>query len=267
MEASSALLIGCGKMGQALLRGWLSTNSFSSIDVVDPHEKPEGFDDARVAFYSTLSKAKKSYDIIVIAIKPQSITEASLKAYAEMKAPLFLSIAAGKTVESLRDVLGKDKRIVRAMPNLPASVGEAMSVLYAGKGVTKDDKDLADKTMSAAGLVEWIEDEELMHAVTALSGSGPAYLFQLIESMSKAGQKIGLNKKLATKLARQTVIGSAALAEAETDKTAEDLRVAVTSKGGTTEAALEILMDDKEGLDQLMIKALQNAVKRSEELS
>ncbi len=266
MKASSALLIGCGKMGQALLRGWLTANCFSSIDIVDPHGQPEGFDDARLTFFKTVPKLKKDFDIIVIAIKPQSIND-SLKAYAELKEPLFLSIAAGKTTDSLQEVLGKDARIVRAMPNLPASIGEGISVLFAGKGVKKDDLALAEKTLSAVGSVEWIDDEDLMHAVTALSGSGPAYIFHLIEAMASAGQANGLKKYLATQLATQTVIGSALLVEAETEKTAEDLRVAVTSKGGTTEAALKILMDKDHGLEQLMTEALQNAVKRSKELS
>jgi pyrroline-5-carboxylate reductase len=257
-------------MGGALLRGWLKVGIAKHIYVLEPQGLPEGCADARVSAFretSAFIAANPSSDVTILAVKPQ-IMETACKGVkpAVASESLVLSIAAGKTIAALEAVFGSAQPIVRVMPNTPAAIGKGISVAVANPPVAAAQKKLADNLLHAAGLVEWITDENLMDAVTAVSGSGPAYVFLLIEAMAEAGEKAGLPAGLSMKLARQTVIGSAALAEAEPDISAAKLRENVTSPNGTTAAALKVLMDSGE-MQSLFDRAIAAAVKRGKELN
>jgi pyrroline-5-carboxylate reductase len=179
---------------------------------------------------------------------------------------LFLSIAAGKTLEYFAQALGADASVVRAMPNTPAAIGKGVSVCVASTNVSESQRTLCTALLEAVGAVAWIDNEKLMDAVTALSGSGPAYVFYLIECMAAAGQAAGLPAELADMLARRTVAGAGALVEASDDESTATLRRNVTSPNGTTEAALNVLMGEN-GLAPLLRHAVEAAARRSKELS
>ncbi|HYD19130.1 MAG TPA: pyrroline-5-carboxylate reductase [Patescibacteria group bacterium] len=265
MAATNILLVGCGKMGGALLRRWQELQLYKDIRIVEP--SPINVLAAKqVADFSKIPANFKP-GVIVIAVKPQVLPDMAkhYKNYAA-KGALVISIAAGKPVSFFEKELGKKAAIVRSMPNTPASIGEGITVVYANRNVTKAQKAQAEQLLSAVGDVLWVADEKLLNPVTALSGSGPAYVFLLIEALTAAGVKIGLDPKMAEKLARQTVIGSAALAREEKTLPASKLRENVTSPGGTTAAALDVLMKDA-ALQKLFEKALTAASKRAEELS
>ncbi|HEY7991805.1 MAG TPA: pyrroline-5-carboxylate reductase [Stellaceae bacterium] len=263
------LLIGCGRMGGALLSGWLENDLAERYVVVEPAvgSRPKTLS-PHVAFLESPDHLdpKLTPAAAVIAVKPQMMAE-TLPHYRAMAArgTLFLSIAAGKTLKFLADALGKDAALVRAMPNTPAAIGHGISVACANKRVDQTGRARADALLAAVGQVAWIEDEALMDAVTAVSGSGPAYVFLLIECLTKAGVEAGLPEPLAEKLARATVAGSGELARVSPESAAQ-LREAVTSPGGTTRAALDVLMA-KDGLEPLMRKAVLAAAKRSKELA
>jgi pyrroline-5-carboxylate reductase len=178
---------------------------------------------------------------------------------------VFLSIAAGITIRRLQELLGSGQAVIRAMPNLPASIGKGISVAITNKQISAGQRTLADRLLKTIGETAWVEDEKLIDAVTALSGSGPAYVFALCEAMAKAGESLGLPKDLAARLARTTVIGSGTLLE-QSSETAEALRRAVTSPGGTTEAALKHLLAAG-GLQDLMLKAMTTAAERAKDLA
>lgn len=263
--AYNIVLIGCGKMGSALLAGWLDADIDAAFSVVEPHDIPH----KTVDHYRDTVEAKKAIakaDIVILAIKPQIMGAvcSTLKNYLH-DGTLVLSIAAGQSINSFQDYFGNKQPLIRAMPNTPAAIGRGMTVAVPTGTVTTPQKDLANALLQSAGKVEWVNDESLLDAVTALSGSGPAYVFLLIETLTESGRKLGLSDELATTLARQTVIGSAALAEAEPNINAATLRKNVTSPGGTTEAALEILMDGR--MQKLFDEALAAAKKRGEELN
>jgi pyrroline-5-carboxylate reductase len=179
---------------------------------------------------------------------------------------LFLSIAAGKTLATFSEALGADAAIVRAMPNTPAAIGKGITVCVAGGTASEAQRDLCTALLESVGTVAWIDNERLMDAVTALSGSGPAYVFYLIECMAAAGQAVGLPPELADMLARQTVAGAGALVEASETESTATLRRNVTSPNGTTEAALNVLMGEN-GLAPLLRHAIEAAARRSKELS
>jgi len=189
-------------------------------------------------------------------------------AYKALMSPttVALSIAAGTTTVTLKNFLGTSAAVVRAMPNTPAAVGRGMTVLFAAAGVTPSQADICAELLTAVGKVRWVKDESLMDAVTAVSGSGPAYVFHLIEALTAAGVAAGLEATLAADLALATVTGSGELARLSSDSAAV-LRTNVTSPGGTTEAALKVLMADRGGLTDLMTRAVQAAAQRSKELS
>ncbi len=262
-QTKKIALIGCGKMGLALLQGWLEAEMNASFIVVEPslRHKIKG-----VKFLKEPGEELKFCDIIVMAVKPQMMDEvcAGLKPYLKKDA-LILSIAAGRSIKSFEKIFGKAQPIIRSMPNLPASIGQGMTVAEANRNVKPAQKKDATELLACAGLIEWADNEKLLNAVTAVSGSGPAYVFLLIEILSKSAQKAGLNKKMADALARQTVIGSAALAAHEPKTEATTLRKNVTSPGGTTEAALEILMNGD--MQKIFDYAIARAKKRGEELS
>ena len=200
----------------------------------------------------------------MVALKPQTFREAgsALKTFAGAST-LIVSIMAGTTIVALQEVCGG--KVVRAMPNTPAAIGRGITVAVAAQGVSAAQRATADALLRATGSVEWVDDESLMDAVTAVSGSGPAYVFLLAEELARAGVAAGLPEALATKLARETVAGSGELLH-RSDLAAATLRQNVTSPGGTTAAALEVLMG-AEGMQQLMTRAVAAATARSKELA
>lgn len=268
----SIALIGCGKMGSALLRGWLATGQIKHVYILDPGGLPEEFEEytpGTITFFDKAELFAGAYpqaDIFVIAVKPQIMDTvcAAIKKAVPADA-LLLSIAAGQTIARYESRFDPTQPIIRSMPNTPAAIGKGMTVLCANHHVRPEQKLSATRLLSAVGTVAWIDDENQMDAVTAVSGSGPAYIFLLIETLAQAGISSGLAPDFAMKLARQTVIGSAALAEAD-PLPAATLRQNVTSPGGTTAAALAVLMDDN-SLQTLFDQAIAAATARSQALS
>lgn len=262
------LLVGCGKMGSALLSGWLAQDLAQRYLVVEPGRVPDTLR-ARpeVAILPTPDQLPRdaSPGVVVLAVKPQAMA-AVLPAYRRFAAvgTLFLSIAAGKTLSFFARALGA-AAVVRAMPNTPAAIGRGITVACASAAVAAPQRALAERLLGAVGEVAWVADEALLDPVTAVSGSGPAYVFLLIECLAKAGVAAGLPEALATQLARATVAGSAALA-ALSPEAAAQLREAVTSPGGTTRAALDVLMAS-DGLETLLTRAVLAATQRSRELA
>jgi pyrroline-5-carboxylate reductase len=266
---SSLLLVGCGKMGSALLARWQHTHpaGIQHFFVVEPDHYHANT--PLVTWVTSLESLPGDFvpDIIVFAVKPQLLPSLLPEYRARFSGahPLFISIAAGKTLRAFSTQLGEHARVVRAMPNTAALIGEAMTVLCAAPSVSAAARNIATQLMQAVGQVIWIEDESQMDAVTALSGSGPAYVFLFLESLTNAGVAAGLPPDVARSLAIKTVSGSCALA-AQSSEPFEILRKNVTSPGGTTEAALGILMNDGK-FEKLLTEAVSKAVKRSHELS
>jgi pyrroline-5-carboxylate reductase len=260
------LLVGCGKMGGAMLRGWLARGLERAV-VIEPQPAQLGdlAKDPRLAIFADAAGLPEALQptALVLAIKPQSMDTALGSYRALAGATVTLSIAAGKTLSYLGRHLGAVP-IVRAMPNLPASIGRGMTVAVANPQVTPPQRALAEWLLAACGDVAWVDEEQLLDPVTAVSGSGPAYVFLLIETLARAGEHAGLPPELAMRLARTTLFGAADLAEAASESAAT-LRANVTSPGGTTQAALEVLMG-KEGLQPLFDRAIQAATRRSREL-
>jgi pyrroline-5-carboxylate reductase len=260
------VLAGAGKMGGAMLTGWLAQGlSANRVAVIEPAPSPEI---SRLAKKGVrINPAAKDFGAIaalVIAVKPQSFRDAgaALKPLTA-SSTLVVSIMAGTTMALLEQVCGG--MVVRAMPNTPASIGRGITVAVAAKKVSAAQRAMADSLLRAIGSVEWVEDEGLMDAVTAVSGSGPAYVFLLAEELARAGVAAGLPEELATRLARETVAGSGELLH-RSELASATLRQNVTSPGGTTAAALEVLMG-KDGLQQLMIRAVAAATARSKQLA
>lgn len=264
------LLVGCGKMGGAMLTGWLERRIVEQVVVVEPSaEAVAPFRDKPGVYLSKGIEGVAPHfqpDIVVFAVKPQSMADV-LPSYTRFVRPqtVFLSIAAGKTIASFAALLGRRASIIRAMPNTPAAVGRGITVLCANPNVTPDQMAVSQQLLEAVGEVAWIGDERMMDAVTAVSGSGPAYVFLMIEALAEAGEKAGLPAKLAAQLARATVSGSGELARLSSEP-ADVLRKNVTSPGGTTAAALEVLMAD-DGLRPLLDAAVAAAARRSRELA
>ncbi|SJZ88051.1 pyrroline-5-carboxylate reductase [Enhydrobacter aerosaccus] len=260
------LLVGCGKMGGAMLDGWLSRGlPASEVIVAEPAEALRPNKPGLCAVASS-AEVRETPEIVVLAVKPQSmdLVLSDLRRFAEEGA-VFLSIAAGKTLKYFRSHLGPSAKIVRAMPNTPAAVRQGITVATAGGGVSEAQKKKCQELLEAVGQAVWIEDEALMDPVTALSGSGPAYVFLLVEAMAAAGTKLGLAPEMAMQLARATVVGSGELLRQSAEPAAQ-LRVNVTSPGGTTAEALKVLMAD-DGLQPVFDKALAAASRRSKELA
>ncbi|HEY8521990.1 MAG TPA: pyrroline-5-carboxylate reductase [Gammaproteobacteria bacterium] len=264
------LLIGFGNMGRALAEGWLARGVAPSVvRVVDPQPAARQAAAAMgLAAHAEAPGPREPADVVVVAVKPPQVEEV-LRRCRDLPAPsgrpVFLSIAAGKTLAHMLAALGNDAAAVRAMPNTPAAVGKGMTVLTASPAVTAAQRDICTELLAAVGTVDWVDDERLMDAVTAVSGSGPAYVFLLIESLEAAAADAGLSPALARKLAVATVAGAGAYAEASGEPAAT-LRARVTSPGGTTQAALAVLMAD-DGLPELMKRAVRAAAARSRELA
>lgn len=265
---ASILLIGAGRMGAALARGWIAEGRGGEIAAIEPRPDP--------AFAKALRKAGGLLNpgpaliaapkAVVLAVKPQMLEGVARDAARFVSAkPVFVSIAAGVTLAKLGDWIGGRAAIVRAMPNLPAAIGKGATVAAANAHVTRAQKGLAGALLKAAGALDWLEDESPIDAVTAVSGSGPAYVFLLVEALAAAGVAAGLKPELAQRLARTTVAGSGALLDAWPERDAATLRRDVTSPGGTTEAALKVLMA-RTALEPLMTRAVKAAAKRAKEL-
>ena len=261
------LLVGCGKMGSALLGGWLKRGvKPAEVLVVEPAADPSRVSvpaGVRVIPSPDLIPADFAPAVVLLAVKPQSMAEAAPH-YARCHGALFVSIAAGTRLDFFERQFGAAAAVVRVMPNTPAAVGRGMSVLCANGNVSAEQRRAAEALMAAVGETAWIDDEGQMDAVTAVSGSGPAYVFLLIETLAKAGEAAGLPAALAAQLAKATVAGSGELARLAADPPAQ-LRVNVTSPGGTTAAALSVLMAE-DGLQPLMTRAVAAATQRGKEL-
>ncbi|MCA0249692.1 MAG: pyrroline-5-carboxylate reductase [Proteobacteria bacterium] len=260
------LLVGCGKMGGAMLDGWLARGlKASDVVVAEPVEaiRPK---QAGLRLVASSSEVSEAPEIVVLAVKPQAMdaTLADLKRFAE-QGSVFLSIAAGKTLGYFANHLGTAAKVVRSMPNTPAAVRQGITVATAAAGVSAAEKKRCHELLEAVGGVLWVDDEALMDPVTALSGSGPAYVFLLVEAMAAAGAKLGLTSEMAMQLARATVAGSGELLKQSSEPAAQ-LRVNVTSPGGTTAEALKVLMAD-DGIQPVFDKALAAASRRSRELA
>jgi pyrroline-5-carboxylate reductase len=261
------VLIGAGKMGGALLDGWLNFGfDPSRIMVIEPQPTPAmSALGARGLHLNPNAAQLAGAAAVVIAVKPQAAAEALAAAAPSIAAStVVVSIMAGRTLLSLANGLPRGCPLVRAMPNLPAAIGRGITVAVA-RGANPQQHKLAGDLLSATGTVDWIEDESLMDAVTAVSGSGPAYVFLLAEALALAGIEAGLPPELAEKLARETISGSGELLR-QTNVDAALLRENVTSPGGTTAAALAILMGQN-GLVSLMTRAVAAATDRSRQLA
>ena len=264
----SLVLVGCGKMGTAMLRGWLAGGSISRFHVVEPEGMPPGFPPGLEVQWHTAAETLPDDldpDAVVFAVKPQ-IIDAVLPSYRRWVRPetLFVSIVAGKTLTGLGRHLGP-AALIRTMPNTPAAIGRGITVACANARVTQQQRQLCDRLLAAIGESAWVEDEALIDAVTAVSGSGPAYVFLLIEALAQAGEAQGLPPALALQLARSTVAGSGELARVSAESPAI-LRENVTSPGGTTRAALDVLMAP-DGLEPLIARAVAAATARSRALA
>jgi pyrroline-5-carboxylate reductase len=259
-------LAGAGKMGGAMLTGWLAGGlDPRRVVVIEPSPSPEiAALAAKGIRLNPPAKDTGTVETLVVAVKPQSFRDAGavLKPFAA-PATLVVSIMAGATIASISGVCGG--AVVRAMPNTPAAIGRGITVAVAAGNVSAAQRTVADALLRATGAVEWVDDETLMDAVTAVSGSGPAYIFLLAEELARAGVEAGLPAELATRLARETVAGSGELLR-RSEASSATLRQNVTSPGGTTAAALEVLMGP-DGMQPLMIRAIAAATRRSKELA
>ena len=248
-----------------MLTGWLAQGlDARRVVVIEPYPSDEISALVTKGVRLNPSPTEGAVATLVIALKPQSFREAgaTLKSFVG-SSTLAVSIMAGTTIASISEVCGGS--VVRAMPNTPAAIGRGITVAVAAKSVSAAQRAVADALLRATGSVEWIDDENLMDAVTAVSGSGPAYIFLLAEELARAGVEAGLPPELATRLARETVAGSGELLH-RSDAPSATLRQNVTSPGGTTAAALEVLMGP-DGMQSLLTRAVAAATRRSKELA
>ena len=263
------VLVGAGKMGGALLEGWLARGlPAGQVYVQDPAPPEEC---AAIISSNAIVLNKPLNDIpdpvlVLLAVKPQ-VMDQVLDSVKGLVRPgtAFLSIAAGRTVESLAQRLGADTAVIRTIPNTPAAIGRGITVAFAGDNVSDAQRKLATDLLTAVGDVVWVDDEGLIDAATAVSGSGPAYVFYLVECLAQAGVAAGLDKDAAARLARVTIEGAGELLH-QSALAPETLRKNVTSPGGTTQAALEVLSRDG-GLPDIMRDAVLAALKRARELA
>jgi pyrroline-5-carboxylate reductase len=252
-------------MGGALLKGWLA-NGLGPVVAVEPEPSAQLKKLTGVRFVPDVERlSARPFRACVVALKPQvlKIHAMQLRGIANGGAPM-ISIAAGTGIASLKKAWGPKARIIRAMPNTPGAIGRGITALYASPAASAKDKALSETLLGALGETIWVKSEALIDAATALSGSGPAYVFLLVEAIAAAGEAQGLPRAVAEKLARATIVGAAALLEADR-RAASELRRDVTSPGGTTEAALKILLA-KDGMAALMRRAIAAARKRATEL-
>ncbi|MEX0839738.1 MAG: pyrroline-5-carboxylate reductase [Parvibaculum sp.] len=253
------VLVGAGKMGAALLSGWLDKGlSPAQVFVRDPaptSDIAELVAARGIALNATVhDMAAARPSVVLVAIKPQAMGDVlpalALLVHAET---MFISIAAGTSLHRLKELLGADVHAVRAMPNTPAAIGRGITVACANERVTAAQREIAQQLLAAVGNVDWVENEAQIDAVTAISGSGPAYVFYMVECLAAAGEALGLDPVLAMKLARDTVSGSGEMLHLSSEPVSQ-LRANVTSPGGTTAAALDVLMGEG-GLSPLLRRA------------
>ncbi|MEX5727565.1 pyrroline-5-carboxylate reductase [Rhodovulum iodosum] len=260
------VLLGCGKMGSALLEGWLAGGlPAGSVWVEDPAPGPR-LEDLAAGGLHLNAELPEAPAIVLLAVKPQMM-DAALGQVARFGGggTVFVSVAAGKTLRYFVERLGSGTPVVRTIPNTPAAIGRGVTALIGNAEAGEAGVALAEDLLSAVGQTVRLDDEDQMDAVTAVSGSGPAYVFHLIEALAAAGEAQGLPAEMAMKLARATVGGAGQLAEDAKESPAE-LRVNVTSPQGTTAAALEVLMDPESGFPPLLRRAVDAATRRSKEL-
>lgn len=264
VNARGLVLLGCGKMGSAMLQGWLDRGLRpDAVHVIDPAPS----DWLRAQGVHLNAALPVSPAVVLIAVKPQMMGDA-LPQIAAMGGgdTVVVSVAAGVTLANFEKVFGANTPIVRTIPNTPAAVGRGITAMIGNASADETALSLAEGLLQAVGQTVRLESEDQMDAVTGVSGSGPAYVFHLIETLTAAGEAQGLAPELALQLARATVAGAGALAE-QSDETPGQLRVNVTSPNGTTQAALEVLMDAETGFPPLLTRAVDAATKRSKELA
>jgi len=274
MKALQKLLIlGSGKMGSSLLKGLISNNELNfDISVVEPNLTKDNNDlilENKIDYFQSIEDIKEpDFDLILFAVKPQVINEVCsgvIENLNQEKTFSIISILAGTTVKTFEGYFSSSP-IIRAMPNLAVSEGSGVTALYGNINAEKVFKDTSDKIFSGVGEVIWVDSEEMMDVITATSGSGPAYYFFLTECLSLIAEEMGLSKENADKLSRQVAIGSSDIMKSSTESLA-NLREKVTSKGGTTEAALEVLMSPDREFYNIFKQALKKAYKKSKDLS
>lgn len=263
----TVLVVGCGHMGGAMVRQWMTHSSYT-LHILNP-SKPKADIASKIESHSENVEGFKDihFDIVVLAVKPQIIIDVAKTLRPVLdENTLVISIAAGVTLSSLQAALPHQQPIIRCMPNLPSSIGAGVTAFVTNEKCLSSHTQHAQDLLSVVGSVHVLDDEQDLHSVTAVSGSGPAYIFHLAECMTDAGMSLGLSHELAAQLARETIIGSARLLETNDDTSAEEYRKSVTSRGGTTQAALEVLMHD-DAMRGLFERALKQASERSQELS
>lgn len=264
IAAQGLVLLGCGKMGSAMLAGWLARGlPPKSVWVVEPHPS-DWLHGTGVHLNTTLPERPA---IVLVAVKPQMMAEA-LPTLAAMGngETVFVSVAAGITIRTFETILGNQTPIVRAMPNTPAAISQGITAIVANEIAGARALDEAETLLRAVGDVVRLSDEAQIDAVTGVSGSGPAYVFHMIETLAAAGEAEGLAPEIAMQLAKATVAGAGALAM-QAEETPTQLRVNVTSPNGTTQAALEVLMNPQDGFPALLKRAVKAAADRSRELA
>ena len=268
LKMTKILLVGYGKMGSSLARGWLKKKLKIEISVIEK-EKVLSSKKNNIIFYNSFEdyfEAKKCPDMILIAIKPQQLKDIIVylnKIY--KKNIIFISVVASISTAWFKEKISKEIKIVRAMPNLPSSVLSGVTGIYNSTNILKKEIENIKIILKSIGEIILLKNEKLIDIVTSISGSGPAYYFYLTEVLTEVGVKLGLKKNEAEILAYQTFVGSAKLLK-ETKQNFSKLRKDVTSPGGTTEAALSILMNDRNGLNKIFTKALSAALTRAKEL-
>ncbi|MBN8534146.1 MAG: pyrroline-5-carboxylate reductase [Rhizobiales bacterium] len=263
------LIFGCGKMGSAMLAGALAGGwPASAIAVVEPHPS-EALADLQKRHGFALNPARPGgAKLVLVSVKPQMLDAAAPAILPWLTGEsVVVSIMAGKSIADIARRLPATTRFVRAMPNTPAAIGRGITGAYATGALNDDDRALVTRLLQTTGRLEWVINEGLIDAVTAVSGSGPAYVFHLVEALTSAGEKLGLEPAIAARLARATIEGAGELLFQESETSPETLRRNVTSPGGTTAAALEVLMGDDDGLTALMTRAVAAAEARAKALS
>ncbi|WP_087547677.1 pyrroline-5-carboxylate reductase [Acinetobacter sp. WCHA39] len=258
--------IGGGNMAQALIGGLLSRGlPTTRITVSDPVEQIRHIlEEKNIQTTTDNADAIKNADVVVLAVKPQVLATVLQPLKGLLSDKLVISIIAGAEIQTISDLIGGSQRIVRVMPNTPALVQTGAHGIYASEAVNAQDRELTSQILAATGLTIWVDNEAQIDAVTAVSGSGPAYFFYLMESMIRAGKNLGLDEKVATALTLQTALGAAQMAITSSNSPTE-LRKNVTSPNGTTQAALEVF--DRAQISQNIQAALAAAQKRSQELA
>ena len=266
----SLLLFGAGKMGAAMLRGWLKSGvSGKDVTIIDPFIS----DDIRAieadhgCIVNPAAADIAPPQVLVLAIKPQMLDEASELLNAVLtEQTLVISILAGKTIADVTSRIPAARAVIRAMPNTPAAVGRGITGLAASESVEEAQKAMAEALLGSIGTVAWLDNEAMIDAVTAVSGSGPAYVFYMVECLAKAAMAVGFDEPMAMQFARATIEGAGELLHSEPATNAATLRKNVTSPGGTTAAALEVLMAE-DGLEPLLQRTVEAAKRRAGELS